>query len=194
MEANDISQLLKSCGFQEKHIETFLDRMNGEDLIPVINAAREKNIQYLDGMMRKYKILEWINELNPKNAIDQFLFISEGYNYHICLPNENIQNQILDWLDNRKIKYASKGPGDFAIKCENRRDLFGLDTKLNEMIGLNPIIETTILKPLTNENTIGDVVMYNGKKCSVKIPKGPHNTIGIVLNKKLKFVDRSEIS
>ena len=40
---------------------------------------------------------------------------------------------------------------------------------------------------------VGDVVGYQGDEVTVKIPHGPHDTVGIILEGKMRMVDRSHL-
>lgn len=202
MESNDIFQLLKKCGFQKDHIEKFLERMDGNDLISVVNAAREKNLHYIDSLMKKYKVLEWIQPLDPKNLIDEYLFISEGFNYHISLPHPKLGEQMMTWLEDNDIPFTAKNDQSLAVKCETRDIAYKVDKKINDLamrhkfVRDNKVVEKTFKKiinmPLT-EHVVGEMVHYKGKKYYVKIPNGPHGTIGLIINKRLTFVDKDNL-
>ena len=49
-------------------------------------------------------------------------------------------------------------------------------------------------KPVLVDFEIGDEVVVEGKQGIVKIPSGPNNTVGIIVENKLKMFDQNQIS
>lgn len=115
---------------------------------------------------------------------------------HLIFKNAGSQIQEANKMNKTKNPVAAnlRDP-KFAHKVEKSKDEVEKkkdkwDRKSKHHISKGEMLN----KPVLVDFEIGDEVVVEGKQGIVKIPSGPNNTVGIIVENKLKMFDQSQIS
>lgn len=68
-----------------------------------------------------------------ENIPDRDLLLKEGFNYYTFLENEELQELLLDWLAQNKMKHFNDG-GHFHITCEDRDSAYRVGRKISGIL------------------------------------------------------------
>lgn len=156
----DLVKSLVSMGVDEKIAQDLKARLQGGDLMNLVNALNLADIgasvKAADPILRKYHITigkgDQMNEYETAQlealksgnmfAVENFIkewlspvenkVVREGFNYALAI-SEQSRDRILDWLDENQIEYVADTPELYHIKCEDRAAAYKVSRALSEI-------------------------------------------------------------
>lgn len=156
----DLVDNLVAMGVSQKDAEDLKSRLQGGDLMNLVNALNMEDIgaslQAAQPILRKYNIAigkgDHMNEYETAQlealksgnmfAVEEFIKewlnpvesgkVMEGFNYSVGITEQS-RDRILDWLDENQIEYVANTPELYHIKCEDRAMAYKVSRALSEI-------------------------------------------------------------
>lgn len=182
----DLADTLVKLGVTEPVAKGLQSRINGKDLIHLINALdlddTDKGLKVANTILAKYGIKLRVDEDTHLGLL--YEKYRSGFD-DMSKKNKNPHGAQFKPRNPTLVAMANRGGGGVHRSSDPaRKDPFSRKAKHKK------VFDESIDEILDKSQ---ESVMYNGNSVRVKVPNGPNGTIGIIVDGKLKMVDESEI-